>query len=369
MTAPVRDRAPAGAVAHTEAGEDAAAGRDVYFVGAPWKAHAAHSGYEVFCDHVGRKLWRFPRRDLPGFAGKVVDRMVGLLVGRRYYTAGNLLTELFACGHALVHPQAHYHVLYGDTDVVLFPRLLRVLKRRASATVHLPQDRLPADFQPRLLRAVDPVVFLAESHRAAMAAGYDFASTVVVHHPVDTDFFSPSSPPNLAGPRVLLSVGGHLRDFDTLAQASSMLLADGTIEGVELVGVPDAERRFFDRPELRGPVRFVDGIDDVALRDRYRTCRVLVLSLVDAYANNALLEAMACGCLIVGSDVGAVREYLGEAGLVCPPADPAALAAAIRQALADPARAQLLGAAAREQSLRFDVKVVAARFRQLVVGR
>ena len=64
----------------------------------------------------------------------------------------------------------------------------------------------------------------------------------------------------------------------------------------------------------------------------------------------AVLEAMFAGRAIVATDVGEVRSVLqGDAGLVVPPADSAALAAAIDRLVEDPAEARRLGerAAAR----------------------
>jgi glycosyltransferase involved in cell wall biosynthesis len=63
-----------------------------------------------------------------------------------------------------------------------------------------------------------------------------------------------------------------------------------------------------------------------------------------------LIEAAALGKPIVATDVEGSREILrdGETGRLVPPGDPAALAAAVRRLLDDPALAARLGARARE---------------------
>ncbi len=66
--------------------------------------------------------------------------------------------------------------------------------------------------------------------------------------------------------------------------------------------------------------------------------------------SNALLEAMAAGCAIIATDVGANAKVLGGCGVIVPPRDDAALARAILQLLADPAFAQSLGAQARARA-------------------
>ena len=69
----------------------------------------------------------------------------------------------------------------------------------------------------------------------------------------------------------------------------------------------------------------------------------------------SLLDAMACGCLIVASDTAPVREFVedGVTGLLVPPHDPAALAARIEAALAG-------GDALRRMRARARAKIVGA---------
>jgi D-inositol-3-phosphate glycosyltransferase len=61
------------------------------------------------------------------------------------------------------------------------------------------------------------------------------------------------------------------------------------------------------------------------------------------------LEGMACGRPVVGSAVGGIAFTVadGETGLLVPPRDPEALAAALGRLLADPARRDRMGRAAR----------------------
>jgi glycosyltransferase involved in cell wall biosynthesis len=63
----------------------------------------------------------------------------------------------------------------------------------------------------------------------------------------------------------------------------------------------------------------------------------------------AALEAMAAGLPVVASRVGGLAEAVvhGETGLLVPPADPGALAAALRRLLGDPALRTRLGEAGR----------------------
>ena len=82
----------------------------------------------------------------------------------------------------------------------------------------------------------------------------------------------------------------------------------------------------------------------------------VLASLAEAFPY-VVLEAMSLGRPIVASDVGGVREALGDAGLVVPPGDAAALAGEIGRLLGDPPGAAALGQAAhRRVSARYTLR-------------
>ena len=77
---------------------------------------------------------------------------------------------------------------------------------------------------------------------------------------------------------------------------------------------------------------------------------------------------MSAGCPIVASHVGQIGAALGqsEAGVLIPPGDPAALAAAIDGLLIDPARARALANRARERAAAgYDVSHMVDRYRSI----
>lgn len=90
-----------------------------------------------------------------------------------------------------------------------------------------------------------------------------------------------------------------------------------------------------------------DHVDDVLA-----AADLFVLPSHEEGLSLALLEAMAAGLPIVASDIPGNRLAIrsGNEGILVPPGDPATLADAIESALADPARAAVLGAAARRRA-------------------
>jgi glycosyltransferase involved in cell wall biosynthesis len=87
--------------------------------------------------------------------------------------------------------------------------------------------------------------------------------------------------------------------------------------------------------------------NDVA--DILAASQIFVLSSAWEGLPIALLEAMAAGCAAVCTDVGGVSQVLehGVTGLLVPPNDPAALAAALLACFNDPARTAQMGEAGR----------------------
>jgi glycosyltransferase involved in cell wall biosynthesis len=82
----------------------------------------------------------------------------------------------------------------------------------------------------------------------------------------------------------------------------------------------------------------------------------------------AILDAMFAELPIVATDVGSIGEAVahGETGLLVAPDDPPALAAALRELLADPQRARDFGRAGRKVALeRFATAVKARRYEAL----
>jgi glycosyltransferase involved in cell wall biosynthesis len=96
-------------------------------------------------------------------------------------------------------------------------------------------------------------------------------------------------------------------------------------------------------------------------------CDVFCISSTYEGTPLTLFEAMASGQAIVSTAVDGCRELLreGETGLLVPPGDAGALAAALLRALDDPALRARLSAAARAASAEFDIARTVERIQDL----
>lgn len=99
------------------------------------------------------------------------------------------------------------------------------------------------------------------------------------------------------------------------------------------------------------------GPDSDELKQRYREADVLAAPTLADCVPLVVAEGMAAGLPVISTDVGAIPELIGDAGVLVPAGDAAALGAAIDRLAEDPARRTSLCerafARARE---RFDVR-------------
>ena len=110
---------------------------------------------------------------------------------------------------------------------------------------------------------------------------------------------------------------------------------------LEIVGSGPQEqslRRLASELGVEDLVSFAGALDRAAVAQRYREADLFTLACSDESFGAVFAEAMASGLPIVGSAVGGIPELVrdGRNGLLVPPGDPEALAAAIGRLAASP---------------------------------
>lgn len=193
----------------------------------------------------------------------------------------------------------------------------------------------------------------------------------VSHNGVETAIFHPSNQTRKPGPLVIGSVCALRREkrMDLLLDAFARLRA--TRPGIKLLIVGSGDRLASleeqrDHLGLANDCTFEPAREDVSTRMR----RIDIFALCSDSESfpNALLEAMASGCCVVGARVGGVPELIedGHSGLLFEAGNAADLAAKLDEVASDDClRMQLAREAARRARDEFSIEVAVARLEDL----
>ena len=182
----------------------------------------------------------------------------------------------------------------------------------------------------------------------------------VIHEGVDVDVFRPDAQAGRAfrarhglGDRPLLLAAGALereKRYEWMLNAIARLGSRAPLLVIRGGGSLESAVRV-QAEQLGVDVRLLGFLpaDELAAAYNAATCFVHACG-VETFGLT-VAEAMACGRPVVAVASGALPEVVGEAGVLAAANDPAAFAAAVRDLLADPARAAVLGAAARDRAV------------------
>jgi glycosyltransferase involved in cell wall biosynthesis len=170
------------------------------------------------------------------------------------------------------------------------------------------------------------------------------ANTAVIPNYVNDPWFRPAN--GVARDVDVLFVGRLTpqKNFEALLEA-----VERTDLTLTLVGDgPLAQRIEPARIRMGGRLTWLRRVPHEELPSLMNRSRVFVLPSLWEGHPKALIEAMACGMAVIGTDVAGVRDVIshGVNGWLCTP-DAGAISAAITQLLGDPALRVRLGAAAR----------------------
>ncbi|KUO13226.1 GT4 family glycosyltransferase PelF [Streptomyces sp. DSM 15324] len=163
-----------------------------------------------------------------------------------------------------------------------------------------------------------------------------------------------------------------IKDLETLLRAYAAVRAELPDTRLRLFGPvsPGCEVYATRLAKLAAELGVTDGVTfegrvtDVSRA--YAAGHLVMLSSISEGFPFSLIEAMSCGRTTVSTDVGGVREAVGDTGLVVPPREPEKLAAAALTLLQDDERRLKLGELSRQRVIdRFTLRRSVDHFRTI----
>ncbi|WGD30032.1 glycosyltransferase family 4 protein [Ancylobacter sp. WKF20] len=182
---------------------------------------------------------------------------------------------------------------------------------------------------------------------------------------------APASAPGEAMRLVIVGRLVHQKGIDSLLTAMARA---GVPLTLEIVGDGEARAELEAQPAalgIAGRVTFTGWLDRAHLPAVYAGADLFVFPSRDEGMPNVVLEAMAAGLPVIGSDIAGNRDLIvpEETGLLVPVDDPDALARALARLQGDPARRRRMGAAGRARvEAHFSWREAARRYCALVSG-
>ena len=343
-------------------------------------------------EYLYRQPWRVLRawhhaRRLPGYGAaraawwRDLRRDPTPNRGRRFGQALVLAAEL--PGNV---ERIHAHFLHTPASVARYAALMT--GRRWSVSAHAKDIWTTPDWEKReKIASCDWLVSCTAAGAAHLRALTPTPEKIaLVHHGLDLARFPPlerSRPArdgsNPADPVVILSIGRAVekKGYDDLLEALARLPSGLAWRFVHLGGGPlmGTLKATAHRLGLESLIDWRGAQNQATVLAQLREADLFALASRTARDGdrdglpNVLMEAQSQSLAVLATRAGAIEELIaeGENGLLVPPGDPAALAAALARLIGDPILRQRLGAAgalrvARDFSLERCIDRLAAKF-------
>jgi len=299
-------------------------------------------------------LWRSPRRYLAALFGLIVGS------GRRLPPLAKNLMLFPKTGWlahwALANGVTHVHAGWATYPASAALAVSEIAGIPFSFSGHAHDIYLDASELPRKLRRaafVSTCTVSNASHLRALAPDCPPDRVAVVHHGIRSSDYVASR----NGALSVLSVGTlhpH-KGFTYVIEALAQLVREGRELQATIVGGGPLEgdlRTQLVRSGLAARLTMTGALTQEAVIPHYRRSSIFVLMAQPEWhwgIPNVIIEALAAGNAVITTRFGSVEELVkdGETGLLVPPKDPAALAAAIRRLADDPELGSRLGEAGR----------------------
>jgi len=233
----------------------------------------------------------------------------------------------------------------------------------ATKDKHYRRQPIPTIYQRRLEALKrEAMLFVCVSdfiRRRLIDRGFPAQKLVVNRYGIEVEGLAEPRVPD--APPTVLFVGRFVekKGIATLLDAMAILRRQGNPLRLSLVGDGDLAGLVTARAAELGGIEQAGWLANDAVKRRMAGALALVVPSVTAKAGdaeglpNVILEAMAAGIPVIGSDSAGIAEAIAHerTGLVVPPGDAPALARALARLAADPALRQAMAHAGRARAI------------------
>lgn len=200
------------------------------------------------------------------------------------------------------------HHIYGEDTFLLSGLNYFKKNKKIVATFHQPPERfiriMPLYWR-KLAKKADRIIALSPSQLDFFKRKLGEGEVSLIPHGIDIEYFKP--PEKKVNDMFCLSVGDHLRDYDTLINAMKLVSSETDLNCVII-------SKKIKKIPSQSNIKIKANISDSELLQLYRSASFFVLPLEQATANNVLLESMACGLPIITTKLDDIVFYTQNKG-------------------------------------------------------
>lgn len=222
-----------------------------------------------------------------------------------------------------------------------------------------------------LFREVDAVICLTKSDAESIAKVAGSASKIhIIPNGVNIELFKPGQE---YSNRLVVWTGRFVSEkgLNYLIEAARIVNRQLPDARFLLVGSGPLEAKIAKRVKdlgLPGVVSFTGPLERGEVVQVLKKATVFVLPSLKEGLPSSILEAMACGVPVIGSDIPGINDVVidGKNGILVPPRSPELLACSIMMVLKDEGLRKRLGGKARESIVeKHDIAVIAVKVEKL----
>ena len=320
-----------------------------------YQHHTASGGYDRLAREVAATVVR--RTEGPRWLRNVFWRLSHMSSGNHLYLLDysyeDLIAELRLLARSRLRKPDVVHALYGDEQLDLLLRARSLLPCPLVASFHLPTFCVANRFErlhKHLRAGIDAAVVVSRCQLKNFRSRLGRDKVVYVPHGVDTRRFCPRGHDSQRRGVRLIIVGEHMRDWG----ASHRIIDECNARQLPVQ---------FDAvlPQALWPVftgcantRLHTRLPEEELVRLYQDADALLVPVIDATANNSVLESLACGTPVISNSIGGIPDYVDDTcGWLFGKGEVLGIVKLIEQLCSEPEIAWSLRESARRKSLEF----------------
>lgn len=278
-----------------------------------WHHHTPSGGYDCLAKELGATVLQRP--DKTGLLYRVVRKLWYMRSRHDAYLLDyqyeDMLAERMLLARCQLERPDVAHVLYGDEQLDFLLQARPLLPCPLVASFHLPTRRVANRFeyhQKHLLTRLDAAIVVSRCQLPDFQRWLGSAKVFYVPHGIDTSRFCPVERDQRRNKIRLVMVGEHMRDWEAWRKIVDQCAGQRLPVQIDVVVKRSRWQMFAGCTD----VRLHASLPEEQLISLYQQADALLVPVLDATANNSVLESLACGTPAISNSVGGITDYVDE---------------------------------------------------------